>query len=163
AARLSVAGAGLDRAAFGANQSPYFLLALARSREGRAADGWAALEADLARGWLDELALRSGLGLTPAEQRQRDQWRTQPTALEARVLALVSRAPRTAAESAELERLIEQRQELEKSLGKLAVAVSRREVAALDKLQAALAADAAFLAWVDVSSGGVQEHWGCVV
>jgi CHAT domain-containing protein len=165
AARLSVAVAGLDRATFGANQSPYTLLAAARSRAGRAADAWAALEANLARGWLDELALRSGLGLTPAEQRQRDQWRTQRTSLEARVLALVSRAPRTAAETAELERLIEQRQELEKSLGKLAVAVSRREVAALDKLQAALAADAAFVAWVDFSDtfGQVQEHWGCVV
>jgi tetratricopeptide (TPR) repeat protein len=165
AARLSVAVAGLERAAFGATHSPYPLLAAARIRAGRAADGWAALEADLARGWLDELALRSGLGLTPAEQRQRDQWRTQRTALEARVLALVSRAPRTAAETAELERLIEQRQALEKSLGQLAVAVSRREVAALDKLQAGLAADAAFLAWVDVSDefGAVQEHWGCVV
>jgi CHAT domain-containing protein len=165
AARLSVAVAGLERAAFGANQSPYALLAAARSRAGRAADGWAALEADLARGWLDELALRSGLGLTPAEHRQRDQWRTQRIRLEARVLALVSRAQRTATDSAELGRLIEQRQELEKSLDKLAVAVSRREVAALDKLQAALAADAAFVVWVDAfeQSGGVQEHWGCVV
>jgi tetratricopeptide (TPR) repeat protein len=165
AARLSVAVAGLERAAFGAERSPYRLLAGARSRAGRAADAWAALEADLARGWLDELALRSGLGLSPAEQRQRDEWRTQRTRLEARILALVSRAQRTAADSADLERLIEQRHELEKSLDKLAVAVSRREVAALDQLQAALAPDAAFLAWVDVSdqSGGVQEHWGCVV
>ena len=160
-----MAVAGLERAAFGAKQSPYCVLAAALMRAGRAADGWAALEADLARGWLDELALRSGLGLTPAEQRQRDEWRTEWTALEARVLTLVSRAQRPAAETAELGRLIEQRQELEKSLGKLAVAVSRREVAALDKLQAALPADAAFLAWVDVSnkSGGLQEHWGCVV
>src|SRR5262249_47617292 len=76
-----------------------------------------------------------------------------------------SRAPRTAADTAELERLIEQRQALEESLGKLAVAVSRREVAALDQLQAALPADAAFLAWVDASdlSAGVQEQWGCIV
>jgi CHAT domain-containing protein len=45
------------------------------------------------------------------------------------------------------------------------VAVSRREVVKLDRLQTALPADAAFLAWVGVShvSGGVQEHWGCVI
>src|SRR5262249_50214958 len=77
AARLGFAAAGLDRAAFGAQQSPYPVLAAARSRAGRAADAWAALEADLARGWLDELALRRGLSLTPDEQHQRDAWRGQ--------------------------------------------------------------------------------------
>jgi hypothetical protein len=48
------------------------------------------LEADLGRGLFDEIALRRGLGLTPVEQRQRDELRTRRTALEARVLALVS-------------------------------------------------------------------------
>jgi hypothetical protein len=160
---LGVAAAGLDRAAFGAKQSPYAFLAAARSRAGRAADAWAALEADLARGLLDELALRRGLGLTPDEQRQRDAWRGQRPPLEGRIFGLVRRAQRTAAEEAELERLLQQRQQLEKSLGALAVAVSRREVATLASLQAALPADAAFVAWADVAFAGVQEHWGCVV
>jgi len=165
AARLSVAAGGLERAAFGAEQSPYPFLAAARGRAGLAADAWAALEADLARGLLEEMALRRGLGLTQAEQRQRDEMRTRRTALEARVLALVSRPGRTDAEAAELERLIGERQRLEKSLAELAVAVSRREVATLEQLQAALPADAAFVAWVDVADtfGTVQEHWGCVV
>jgi CHAT domain-containing protein/tetratricopeptide (TPR) repeat protein len=165
AARLRVAAAGLDRAAFGAELSPYAFLAAARSRAGRAADAWAALEADLARGLLDELALRRGRSLTPDEQRQRDGWRAQRSPLEARILPLVSRAQRSAAETAELDRLLQQRRELDKSLDNLAVAVSRREVAALVPVQMALPADAAFVAWVDITVrfGGVQEHWGCVV
>jgi len=163
AARLSVAAGGLERAAFGAKQSPYPFLAAARGRAGRAVDAWAALEADLARGLLDEMALRRGLGLTPAEQRQRDELRARRVPLDARVLALASRSQRTDADSAELERLVAQRQQLEKSLADLAVLVSRREVAPLAKFQAALPADAAFVTWVDAAAGGVQEHWGCVV
>jgi CHAT domain-containing protein len=165
AARLGVAAVGLQRAAFGAERSPYPLLAAARSRAGRAADAWAALEADLARGLLDEWALRRGIGLTQTERRQRDELRSRRAPLEARILALASRPQRTAAEGAELTRLLEQRQDLEKSLADLAAALSFREVATLDLLQAALPADAAFVAWVDAAdkSGSVQEHWGCVV
>jgi hypothetical protein len=165
AARLGVAAAGLQRAAFGAERSPYPFLATARSRAGRAADAWAALEADLARGLLDEMAVRRGSGLTPAQRRQRDKLRDRLAPLEAPILALVSRPQRTAAEGAELEQLLEQRQQMEKSLADLAVAVSRREVATLNQLQAALPADAAFITWVDVAnkSGRVQEHWGCIV
>jgi tetratricopeptide (TPR) repeat protein len=161
AARLGIA-AGLQRAAFGAERSPYPFLAAARRRAGRAADAWAALEADLARGLFDEMPL---IGLSLAQRRQRDEMHAKRAPLEARVLALVSQSQRTAAESGELARLLEQRQELEKSLGELAVAVSRREVATLDQLQVALPADAAFVTWVDKSdvSGWVQEHWGCVV
>jgi CHAT domain-containing protein len=111
------------------------------------------------------MALHRGSGLTPAEQRQRDELLAKRTPLDFRVLALVSRPQRTDAETAELERLVAQRQQLEKTLADLAVVVSRREVAPLAQLQAALPADAAFVAWVDVAdtSGGVQEHWGCVV
>jgi len=163
AARLSVAAGGLERAAFGAEHSPYPFLAAARGRAGRAADAWAALEADLARGFLDQMALRRGRGLTPAEQRQRDELRARRAPLDARILALASRAQRTDAESAELEQLVAQRQQLDKSLAELAVLASQREVVPLAQFQAALPADAAFVAWVDAADGEVQEHWGCVV
>jgi len=165
AARLCVAAAGLERAAFGDEHSPYRLLAAAQGRAGRAADAWAALEADLARGLLDEMALRRGPGLTLAEQRQRDELRAKRAPLDARVLVLSGRLQRTAAETAELERLVAQRQQLDKSLTELAVLASRREVVSLAQFQAALPADAAFVAWVDVAAkaGGMREHWGCVV
>src|SRR5262249_7322493 len=80
------AAAALDRADFGARQSPYLLLSMAWTRAGQAAKAWAALEADLARGLLDELALRRGIGLTPAQQRQCDDLRTQRTSLEPRIV-----------------------------------------------------------------------------
>jgi len=162
-ARLSVAVGGLDRAAYGAEHSPYPFLAVARGRAGRAADAWSALEANLARGLLDEISLRRGL--TPEEQRQRDELRARRAPLDARVLAIASRPQRPDAENAELERHVAQRQQLDEALAELAVHVSQREVASLAQLRATLPADAAFVAWVDVAdkSGGVQEHWGCVV
>jgi tetratricopeptide (TPR) repeat protein len=164
-ARLRVAPAGLERAAFGDERSPYPFLAAARGRAGRPADAWEALEADLARGLLDDLAVRRGAGLTPEEQRQREELQAQRPPLDARVLALADRPQRTDAEDAELQRLVARRQQLDQSLAELAARVSRREVAPLAQLQAALPADTAFVAWVDVrdKSRGVQEHWGCVV
>jgi len=165
AVRLRVAAGGLERAAFGAQRSPYSFLAAARSRAERADEAWAALEADLARGLLDEMALRRGRGLTPEEQRQRDELQAKRAPLDARILVLASRPQRTDAETAELELLVAQCQRLDKSLAELAVRVSQREVAPLAQFQAVLPADAAFVAWVDVtdSSGTAQEHWGCVV
>jgi CHAT domain-containing protein len=165
AARLTMAATGLERSAFGAERSPYEFLGAARSRAGRSAEAWAALEANLARGLLDEMALTRDIDLTPAEQRQRDELRTQRAPLDSRIVALLSQAGRTAAEATELDELIKKRQELENSLGALAVAVSGRKLASLAQVQMALLADSAFVGWVDVSdkSGDVQEHWGCVV
>jgi tetratricopeptide (TPR) repeat protein len=165
AARQGVAVRGLERASFGAERSPYGFLAAALGWAGRSADAWAALEANLARGLLDEMAFRRGGDLTPDDQRRRAELQAQRSPINHSILALVRRPERTDAEAAELERLIEQRKGLDKSLIELAAAASRREVASLAQVQAALPADAAFVAWVDVAdkSGGVQEHWGCVV
>src|SRR5262245_8522537 len=80
---------------FGANHSRYGLLAAARTRAGNVAGAWAALEADMARGLLDEMATRRGIGLSGAEQRQRDEWHAQRTTLDARVLALGGKSKRT--------------------------------------------------------------------
>ena len=163
AARLSVAVGGLERAAYGAERSPYPLLAAARIGAGQAADAWTALEANLARGLLDEMALRHSHGLTPAEQRQRDDLQTRRIPLDRRILALASLLQRQEAQTTELERLVAQRQQLEKELAALAVRVSQREVASLAQFQAALDADTAFVAWVDLPHDSVRDHWGCVV
>ena len=163
AARLDVSAAGLDRAAYAAERTPYPVLVAALCRAGRGTEAWAAMEADLARGLLDAQAVRRGLALTPDEQRKRDAWQSQQSALDTKVFALVRRPQRSPAQEADLQRLIQQRQELEKSIGKFAAELSRREVAALAKVQSALTPEAAFIAWIDVSDGGVEEHWGCVV
>jgi tetratricopeptide (TPR) repeat protein len=164
-ARLAIATRGLERASFGAERSPYSFLAAARSRVGRSTDAWAALESDLARGLLDEMSNQRGSGLKPTERRSHDELRGRINPINTRILALATQNRQTDAEAKELEQLIEERKGLEKSLIKLAVEASRREVATLAQLQAALPSDVAFVAWVDVSdkSGGVQEHWGCVV
>src|SRR5262249_44008107 len=150
AARQGVAVRGLERASFAAERSPYSLLAVSLIRAGRRADAWAALEANLARGLLDEITTRRGSLLSLYEQQRREELHAERSPINRRILALVSRAKRTDAEVAELEQLIEHRKELEKCLIELAVVASRREVATLAQLQAALPADAAFITWVDV-------------
>jgi CHAT domain-containing protein len=164
AARQNVARGGLERAAYGAARSPYRTLAAIRSHLGLSTPSWEVLEADLARGLLDEMATRRGSGLTPDAKRRRDELRDRVNPINTRILARATRSKRTDAEIKELDQLIEQRRGLEKSLIELAVTGSRREVASLAQVQTALPADAAFVAWVDVSdkSGGLQEHWGCV-
>jgi tetratricopeptide (TPR) repeat protein len=165
AARQYVAVGGLERATFRVERSPHAMLAAAKTGAGRSAEAWSAMEAGLARGLLEEMASRLGSGFTPDELRRRNEFRVLVTRINARILALVGRPKRTNSESAELEGLIEQRKKLEESLIELAVAASRREVATLAQLQAALPSDVAFVAWVDESeqSRGMQEHWGCVV
>jgi CHAT domain-containing protein/tetratricopeptide (TPR) repeat protein len=165
AARQGVAARGLERAFFGAKYSPYNLLAAVQSRVGRWTSAWVALESNLAPGLLDEMASRRGSGLTQPERHRRDELRRRITPINGRILALVGRGERTDAEAKELDKLIDERKGLEKSLIEMAVEASRREVATLAEVQAALLADAAFVAWVDVSDkwGGVQDHWGCVV
>jgi tetratricopeptide (TPR) repeat protein len=167
AARVGVAAQGLERAAYGAERSPYAMLAAAYGRAGQAAAAWDAVEADLGRGLLDDTSLRWGTGLTPAEQQQRDELGTRRSALDARVLVLATRRTPTEAEAAELRRRIEERQGLDETLADLVAIVSRREVAGLPQLQAALPEDAAFVAWIDGSGpwdvGPPAEHWGCVV
>jgi hypothetical protein len=141
------------------------LLAAFFARAARATEAWAALEADLARGLLDESASRRGQGLTEKEQRQRLDLQARRAPLDRQILALASRTRRSDQAPAELRPLLEQRRQLEEELAELAAAVSRREVATLAQVQAALAPEAALVAWVEVSdkSGAVKEHWGCVL
>src|SRR5262249_24379434 len=125
---------------------------------------WGALEADLARGFLDEAGERHGVTPTPDEQKQRQDSVTQLQQTQPRILQLVSRQ-RDDAQEKELTDLLEVKARIEKDLADLAVALSRRELASLANVQGTLPSDAAWVAWVDVSdaSDGVQEHWGCVV
>ena len=50
-------------------------------------------------------------------------------------------------------------------MSNLAVALSTRELATLDEIQSSLKADEAWVTWIDVAdnSGGLNEHWGCVL
>jgi CHAT domain-containing protein/Tfp pilus assembly protein PilF len=165
AARLRLSSRGLGRAAFGAKQSPWPLLAAALARAGRPAKAWQALESDLARGLLDEARDRTGAAAPADERRQQQALLSQFDQLQPRILQLVSRKEPTAVERQQLQALLDERARAEQQLARLAAQQSQREVAARERLQAQLPAAAALVAWVDVTdqSGGVQEYWGCVL
>jgi CHAT domain-containing protein/tetratricopeptide (TPR) repeat protein len=165
AARLTVAGSGLDRAAFGSEFSPYCLLACVHASLHDTTAAWLAAEADLARGLSDEAASRGRTTLTQAEQQARRTLTASLSRIQPRVLQLGSKPMPTDAERDEFDKLQEERGDLEVQLDELAVAVSRREVGTLTEVQAAIPTDAALVMWVDAEdrSGEVQEHWGCVL
>jgi tetratricopeptide (TPR) repeat protein len=162
AARLNVAERGIDRATFGAERSPYRLLAAVHAKLGDPVAAWTAAEADLARGLADEATTARP---TPAEAKQQTELEAALDALQPRHFRLVSKAMLSDTEQAELTRLRAERDRLEAQLAGLSVARSRRSLAPLAAVQAALTPDAALVIWVDATGtvGRVQEHWGCVV
>src|SRR5262249_51509759 len=162
AGRLSAAR-GLDRAAAVGVRSPYPFRAALLARRGQPRDAWNALEADLARGLLDEQAQRRPTTLTPEERNKLTELTDGLTAARGRVLFLYSRTERSQAEQQELKDLATRLRQLDGQLADLAVAVSRREVASLNDVRKALPDDAALVAWVDRSFPGIEEHWVCVV
>ena len=173
AARLRVAFRGLERAA-GTKVSPRPALAAVLARLGQPAEAWQTLEEDLGRGLLDELAAREDLRLAPAE---RDRLRELTTAL-GRLDELVETTPEgldQAERAKRFEELKRQRELASIALGEFQAKLARDHealagpVARLDEIQAALPADAALVAWVDIPPVGPNaadpdgEHWGVVV
>jgi hypothetical protein len=141
---------------------------------GGPAGAWQALETDLGRGLLDELEARQDRRLTPAE---RDRLRDLTTALE-RLDRLVEATPRDLGQAERAKRfedLRHQRELASIALGEFQAQLVQDygplagRVAGLVDIQAALPADAALVAWVDLAPRGPNaadpagEHWGVVV
>jgi CHAT domain-containing protein len=114
---------------------------------------------------LEEVAARQLSPLEPAERQEQADLSRQLDQLAPQILALVSRPAPTSAERGRLTQLLEERARRESALADLSARVVRREIAELPAVQARLPAEAALVAWLDVSdnSGAVQEHWACVV
>ncbi len=165
AARLGVADRGLDRAVFGADQSPYTRLAMIQAQLRVPAAAWVAAENDLARGLSDETAFYRQGRLPPDEKKRHDTLIHQLDLIQPRILQLHSKSAPTDPEKDELAKLRDKRQELESELSDLDVDLSQREVANLPVVQAAIPANAALVLWVDGLNdvGQFQNHWGCVV
>ncbi len=172
AARLRVAFAGLERG--GTVESERADLAAVLARLGQPALAWQSLEEDLGRGLLDELAARQDRRLAPAE---RARLRELTAELE-RLDGLVDARPRgldRAARAKRFEALKQQRELASIALGEFQSKLVENhgalagQVAKLDEIQAALPADAALVAWVDIPPHGPNavdpdgEHWGVVV
>ncbi len=172
-ARLRVAFTGLERAG-GAKESVRPALAAVLARLGQRAEAWQSLEEDLGRGLLDELAGRQDRRLTP-EQRAR--LRELTAALE-RLDKLVETTPKDLDKAGRAKRFAElkrQRELASIALGEFQTKLVTEygalagQVARLNEIQAALPADAALVAWVDIPPPGPNaadpdgEHWGVVV
>ena len=172
-ARLRVAFTGLERAG-GAKESVRPALAAVLARLGQPAEAWQRLEEDLGRGLLDELAARQDQRLAPAE---RSRLRELIAALE-RLDKLVETTPKDLDQAERAKRFAElkrQRELASIALGEFQTKLVQDhkalagEVATLNEIQAALPADAALVAWVDIPPAGPNaadpdgEHWGVVV
>ena len=173
AARLRVAFTGLERAG-GTKESMRPALAAVLARLGQPAEAWQALEEDLGRGLLDELAARQDRRLAPAE---RARLRELTAELE-RLDKLVETTPKDldqAERAKRFEDLKRQRELASIALGEFQTKLVQDhgplagQVARLNEIQAALPADAALVAWVDIPPAGPNaadpdgEHWGVVV
>jgi len=158
--RLATA-TGLERSSLTAFNPRLLLASLQTPQEPRTA--WMHLERSLARGLFDQQS--SGTRLTPVEQKSQQSARLHIAAIQPQILNLVSRGNRTASETQELQKLLDERRKHEEIVSRLAVADSERAVESDDRIQAALSPETAILYWVDVAdnSGRVQEHWACVV
>src|SRR5262249_47317952 len=154
---------GLERSVAAGSRSPYPFTAALQARQGRSTGAWNALERDLARGLLDQLAERRTRTLSPDEQRRYDALTDRLDAIRPRTLFLLTQTQRSEAERRDWEALSSERRRLETDLADRAVRRSQREVTALDDVRKALPADAALVAWVDDLAPGVEEHWVCVV
>jgi hypothetical protein len=172
AARLRLAFAGLERG--GAVGSERLFLAAVLARLGQPAEAWQALEEDLGRGLLDELAARQDKRLSANE---RDRIRVLTAELE-RLDKLVESIPKDLDEAGRAKRFEElkrQRELASIALGEFQTKLDQGygalagQVAKLEEIQAALPADAALVAWIDIPTVGPNasdpdgEHWGVVV
>jgi tetratricopeptide (TPR) repeat protein len=172
-ARLRVAFTGLERASV-AKESVRPALAAVLARLGEPAAAWQALEEDLGRGLLDELAARQDRQLSAVE---RARLRELTMALE-QLDRLVEATPKDlgqAERAKRLEDLRHQRELASIALGEFQTKLVQDhdalagQVAGLGQIQAALPPDAALVAWVDLAPAGPDaadpdgEHWGVVV
>ncbi len=172
AARLRVAFTGLERA--GTRETIRPALAAVLARLGQPVEAWQPVEEDLGRGLLDELAARQDRRLSPAE---RARLRELTAELE-RLDKLVETTPKNLDQAERAKRFedLKRRRALASiALGEFQATLVgdhgplAGKVAGLSEIQAALAADAALIAWVDIPPAGPKaadrdgEHWGVVV
>jgi tetratricopeptide (TPR) repeat protein len=172
AARLRVAFSGLERVGTVKSMRPALAAVLARL--GQPAEAWQRLEEDLGRGLLDELFARQDQRLTPPERARLRELTAQLERLD----KLVETTPKDLGKAERAKRFEELRRQRELAsiaLGEFQAKLVQDygplagQVAGLDEIQAALPADAALVAWVDLAPPGPHaadpdgEHWGVVV
>jgi len=173
-ARLRMAPDGLQRVAYGAGRSPLPYLAACLARTGKPLEAWQRLEANLARGLLDALSARDSRPLSREEQQREESLIGQLSKLDEWISALLGTKEITDELQAKAAELRRQRDDLQAEFTRFeADLVAKYGVVAgkvyeLERIQAALPADAALLAWVDIKGDPHAvdpngEHWACVL
>jgi tetratricopeptide (TPR) repeat protein len=172
AARLFSAFTGLERT--GTRWSARPALAAVLARLGQPAEAWQALEDDLGRGLLDELAARQDRRLTGPERARVRELTSELEKLD----KLVESTPKGLANferGRRFDELKRQRELASIALGELHTKLVQTygalagQVATLNEIQAALPSDTALVAWIDIPPAGPSaadpngEHWGVVV
>ena len=157
AGALLAAFTGLERA--GAAKPVRPALAAVLARLGQPSQASQALEDDLGRGLLDELAARQDRRLTAAERARVRELTSELEKLD-KVVESTPKGLDEAQRAKRFEDLKHQRELASIALGEFQtklVAVHKAlagQVATLSEIQAALPSDAALVAWVDVSPAG---------
>jgi tetratricopeptide (TPR) repeat protein len=171
-ARLRVAFRGLERA--GTEPPVRLFLAAVQARLDQPAEAWQALEEDLGRGLLDELAARRDRRLTSAERGRLQELTRELEQLD-RLVEAIPRDRDQAGRTERFEALKRRRAQASIALGEFQARLVEHygplagKVARRDAIQTALPGDAALVAWVDLQPAGRNEadpdgaHWGVVV
>jgi serine/threonine protein kinase/CHAT domain-containing protein/tetratricopeptide (TPR) repeat protein len=168
AARLRLGFAGLDRVRASEDMSPLPGLAVAAARLSKPAAAWQALERNLARGLLDDVAARQ---MTDQDRQRLQALLEKLDALDRRIAGL-----RTMGTDAEADR---RKAEVDRDTAQaelvraLAAPVAKQGVPAgrvydLAEIQQQLPEDAALLAWIDLPNcpkwaDPKGDHWACLV
>jgi CHAT domain-containing protein len=165
AARLRANTFGLDRATFDSSPAPY--LAACLLHMDRPTEAWDALEQGLGRGLLDAVSARALVQRSTAEAREDQELSARLEALDRDIAALAGRLNDEAAR----ERLAERTQKRDAAHAQLvrrAAIYAQREIYDRTRIQAQLPADAALVAWIDLTpppgAADVRgEHWAAVL
>jgi tetratricopeptide (TPR) repeat protein len=172
AARLRIAAGGLQRAARTSERSPLLHFAALLARNGKPAEAWDRLEQGLGRGTWDDLSARLR---RPAKEQARQ---TELAAKLERLDQLLARHSAVEKPSAEQEKereaLLRRRREAREELNRFAQHLeetygpAQGQVFGRSQIQAALPADTALIAWIDLPAGrGAAdprgEHWAVLL
>jgi tetratricopeptide (TPR) repeat protein len=172
AARLGLAFAGLERAGIARSIRPNLAAVLARL--GQPAEAWQALEEDLGRGLLDELAARQDTRIGAHERERIRELIAELDHLD----KLAESTPKDldqAARAKQFDELKHQRELASIALGEFQSKLVEEygalagRVAGLVDIQAVLPPDTVLVAWVDIPPAGPSaadpggEHWGVVL
>jgi CHAT domain-containing protein/tetratricopeptide (TPR) repeat protein len=173
-ARLRIGTGGMERVRFSSRQSPLVGLSVCLARLYRYREAWEQLENSLARGLLDELAVRFKRPLSHEEQQQEYGLINRLSTLDEQLGLTIAFRETTSEYAGYRDSLRLERERTVTELARFQSELDARHGVAvgavfpLERIQRSLRSDEALVAWVDTRvAGGVIdstcEHWACVL